>query len=223
MKVTKGNKTIKVLIADDHALIRKGLKKILEMEHDILVTGEAQDGEEAVAKTKELNPDVVLMDINMPKLNGVEATRIFKQEGLRAGVVILTIHEDPEYLFEAVKAGALGFVLKDVEPEGLIKAVRAVYQGESYIQPSMTKELLSEFCRLSEKKADKQEKTKNALTDRQLEVLKLIAQGLTNGEIADKLAISEKTVKNHVSSILRKLDVLDRTQAAIYAIKNNLI
>lgn len=223
MKVTKGNKTIKVLIADDHALIRKGLKKILEMEHDILVTGEAQDGEEAVAKTKELNPDVVLMDINMPKLNGVEATRIFKQEGLRAGVVILTIHEDPEYLFEAVKAGALGFVLKDVEPEGLIKAVRAVYQGESYIQPSMTKELLSEFCRLSEKKADKREKTKNALTDRQLEVLKLIAQGLTNGEIADKLAISEKTVKNHVSSILRKLDVLDRTQAAIYAIKNNLI
>lgn len=211
---------IRVLIADDHALMRQGLKKILEMEKDITVVGEAVDGSDALEKAKALQPQVVLMDINMPGVNGVEAIRAFKKEGVNCGIIILTIHDDPEYLFEGIRAGAMGFVLKDVEPDSLINAVRAVSRGESYIQPNMTKELISEFNRLSEKNARKDD---DHLTKREREVLTHIANGLSNSEIAEKLVISEKTVKNHVSSILRKLNVMDRTQAAIYAIKNKLI
>lgn len=211
---------IKVLIVDDHALMRQGLKKILEMEDNITVVGEASDGLDALKKVKELNPDVVLMDINMPEMSGIDTIKLFKKEGIKCGVIILTIYDEPEYLFEGLRAGAQGFILKDVDSTVLIDAVTAVNRGESFIQPNMTRELIYEFNRLSE---NKKKTNTSPLTKRESEVLKYITEGYSNSEIASKLMISEKTVKNHVSNILRKLDVLDRTQAAVYAIKNNLI
>ncbi len=211
---------IKVLIVDDHALMRQGLRKILEMEDNITVVGEAFDGIDALNKVKTLNPDVVLMDINMPELSGIDTIKLFKEEGIECGVIILTIYDEPEYLFEGLKAGAQGFILKDVDSTVLVDAVIAVSKGESYIQPNMTRELIYEFNRLSENKS---RTDASLLTKRESEVLKYITEGYSNSEIASKLKISEKTVKNHVSNVLRKLDVLDRTQAAVYAIKNNLI
>ncbi len=211
---------INLLIADDHSMVRQGLKQILELEKDIVVTAQASNGNEAVRLAKECKPDIILMDINMPGINGLQAIKEIKQEKLPSKVIVLTIHEDREYLFKTLQMGAEGYVLKDAEPAVLIEAIRNVYNGQSYIQPNMTKELVKEFNRVT--LHEKEKNDENNLTSREIEVLELIAEGMINKEIAKKLYISEKTVKNHVSNIFKKLDVSDRTQAAIYAFKHNM-
>lgn len=211
---------INILIADDHSMLRMGLKQILELEKDITVTAQASNGTEAIKLAKEYLPDVILMDINMPGINGLQAIKEIKQEKLPCKVIVLTIHEDREYLFKTLQMGAEGYVLKDAEPAVLIEAIRNVHGGQSYIQPNMTRELVKEFNRVT--LHEKEKNDENNLTSREVEVLELIAEGMINKEIAKKLYISEKTVKNHVSNIFKKLNVSDRTQAAIYAFKHNL-
>lgn len=211
---------INVLIADDHSLLRQGLKQILELENDIVVIAQASNGNEAVQYAEEYKPDVILMDINMPGLNGLQAIAEIKQKKLSSKIIVLTIHEDREYLFKTLQMGAEGYVLKDAEPAVLIEAIRNVNTGQSYIQPNMTMELVKEFNRVT--LHDKEKHEDNNLTSREIEVLELIAEGMINKEIARQLYISEKTVKNHVSNIFRKLNVSDRTQAAIYAFKHNI-
>ncbi len=212
---------IRVLIADDHSLMRKGLKQILELEKDIEVVGQAADGRQAIEMATSLKPDVVLMDINMPILSGIQAIRMLKDNNTSARIIVLTIHEDKEYLLETIRMGAAGYILKDAEAEHLIEAIRMVCKGKTYIQPNLTTDLIKEFDGLSGSAVIRQA-NENGLTQREKEVLMLISEGLNNREIADTLYISEKTVKNHVSNIFRKLDVCDRTQAAIYAFKHNL-
>ncbi|NMA01385.1 MAG: response regulator transcription factor [Clostridia bacterium] len=212
---------IKVVIADDHALLREGLAKILSLESNFLIVGEANCGDEAIALTRTLKPDVVLMDINMPGLNGIEATKIIKEEMPQVGIIALTIHEDEEYIFELVRAGVSGYILKDIQPEQLIKAIKDVAEGKTAIQPNITAKLLGEFNRLSDRKTNMF--SCDQLTARELEVIKLIAQGMPNKEIASTLYISEKTVKNHITNIFRKLNVEDRTQAALFALKNKIV
>jgi len=212
--------TISVMIADDHSLLRQGLKQILELERDIVVVAQASNGEEAVQYAEEYKPDVILMDINMPGMNGLQAIGEIKQKELSSKIIVLTIHEDREYLFKTLQMGVEGYVLKDAEPYVLIEAIRSVNAGQSYIQQNMTSELVKEFNRVTQHNKEKQED--NNLTPREIEVLELIAEGMINKEIAKKLYISEKTVKNHVSNIFRKINVSDRTQAAIYAFKHNI-
>lgn len=214
------DKTIKVVIADDHALIREGIKQILELESDIAVIGQAGDGEEAFNMAMELNPDIILLDINMPKLNGIETLRKFKDIGIKSKVIILTIHEDKEYILKTLKLGANGYMLKDSSADSLIKGIRDVAKGEKYIQPSVA-DLVSRSSNYDEYFNVSIDKI-NSLTKREYEVLILIAEGLNNKDIADRLYISEKTVKNHVSNIFKKLDLNDRVQAAIFAYKNNI-
>lgn len=212
---------VSVLIADDHALMREGLRKILSMEDKIDVAGEAQDGAAAAEMALALNPDIILMDINMPVTNGIEATKIIKSKNPDIKVIALTIHDQEEYLFELIKAGASGYVLKDVSPGLLIQAIFEVARGESFIHPSMTTKMLNEFSRLST--LSRQKNNPMGLTRREYDVLRLVAHGDSNRSIADKLYISEKTVKNHLTNIFQKLGVEDRTQAAIQAMKNKLI
>ena len=211
---------INVLIADDHVLMRQGLKQILELEKDIAVIAQASNGNDAVKLAREHRPDIILMDINMPGINGLQAIKEIKQEKLQCRIIVLTIHEDREYLFKTLQMGAEGYVLKDAEPSVLVEAIRNVHSGQSYIQPNMTRELVREFNRVT--LHEKEKNDARDLTAREIEVLELIAEGMINKEIAKQLYISEKTVKNHVSNIFRKLDVSDRTQAAIYAFKHNI-
>ena len=208
---------IRILIAEDHAMIREGLKQLLELEKDLKVVGSVPDGQQAVDSYQSMKPDVVLLDINMPRKNGLEAVREIRQMDPDAHVLMLTIHQDREYLFKALDLGAMGYVLKDAESRVLIEAIRTVHAGQTYIHSSMAKELITEFKRI--KNGDD---NPNQLSVRELEVLKLLAKGMVNKEIAGTLFISEKTVKNHISSIFRKLDVQDRTQAAVYALKHHL-
>lgn len=210
--------TIRILIADDHSMVREGLKSLIELEDDIEVVGQAGDGQEAYNKIVELKPDVVLLDINMPIMNGLEVLAKLQSDKIDVNVLILTIHNEIEYLYKAVEIGVNGYVLKDSESDVLIKAIRSINSGESYIQPNMASLLFKKI----NGELDNQVKH-NKLTKREIEVLKLITQGLLNKEIADELCISEKTVKNHVSNIFKKIEVSDRTQAAVYAIKNNLV
>lgn len=214
------DKTIKVVIADDHALIREGIKQILELEDDIIVIGQAGDGEEAFSMAIGLKPDIILLDINMPKLNGIETLIRFKDMGIKSKVIILTIHEDKEYILKTLKLGANGYMLKDSSADSLIKGIRDVAKGEKYIQPSVA-DLVSRSSNYDEYFNISIDKI-NSLTKREYEVLILIAEGLNNKDIADRLYISEKTVKNHVSNIFKKLDLNDRVQAAIFAYKNNI-
>lgn len=212
------NKMITVLIADDHALIREGIKQILELEEDISVVGQANDGEEAFELAEKLNPDIILLDINMPKLNGIETLRRFKDMGIKSKVIILTIHEDKEYILKTLKLGANGYLLKDSSANTLIEGIRKVAKGDNYIQPSVADLVNSTNNDVDNKIIEKI----NSLTNREYEVLVLIAEGLNNKDIAERLYISEKTVKNHVSNIFKKLDLNDRVQAAIFAYKNNI-
>lgn len=209
--------TINVLIADDHPLIREGLSKILSLNEDIKIIGEARDGREAVKMTMKTHPDVVLMDINMPHMNGIEAARVIKSELPQTGIIALTIHDDQEYIDEMIESGVSGFLLKDVEPETLVQSVREVSKGKS----------LFEEDHRGKKTADRKTYLKRdgleELTRRELDVLQLIAKGMCNKDIAESLFISEKTVKNHLTNIFRKINVDDRTQAALFAIKKGIV
>lgn len=216
--------TIRVLIADDHPLLRQGLGKVLELETNIKVVGEAGDGEEAILRVRELKPHVVLMDLNMPRVNGIEAARQIREEFADIRVIALTVHEDDDKVFEVFQAGVNGYILKDVSAERLIEAVKAVYIGETVIHPIISTKLFKELNRISSTPSvPRKEILEEPLTSREEEVLKLIARGISNQAIARELFISEKTVKNHITNIFRKIKVNDRTQAALYAIKTKLI
>jgi len=214
-------KKIKVLISDDHTLIREGLRKILSTEKAIEVVGEAEDGQQAIEQANKLKPDIILMDITMPRINGIEATRIIKNECPDIGIIALTIHDQEEYLFELIKAGASGYVLKDISSDLLVQTILGVARGESFIPPSMTTRIFAEFSRLSSRHS--QDTLPEGLTRREVDVLRLVAQGESNRAIAQKLYISEKTVKNHLTNIFQKLGVIDRTQAALLAVKNKIV
>lgn len=214
-------KRVKVLITDDHTLVREGLRKILSTEEAIEVVGEAEDGQQAIEQAMKIKPDIILMDITMPKVNGIEATRIIKNEYPEIGIIALTIHDQEEYLFELIKAGASGYVLKDISSDLLVQTILGVARGESFIPPSMTTKIFAEFSRLSSRHA--QDNLPQGLTRREVDVLRLVAHGESNRNIAQKLYISEKTVKNHLTNIFQKLGVIDRTQAALLAVKNKIV
>jgi two-component system NarL family response regulator len=217
------DKRTKVLIADDHRVVREGLCAILETKDDIQVVGEAQDGGEAVEKARSLVPDVILMDISMPGMTGAEATRLIKREYPHIGVIALTMYEEDQYIFDLVRAGATGYLLKDSDSAQIVAAIRAISRGESLIHPSVASKILAEFSLLSEGKGKKRTFLEHDLSEREITVLRLVADGKTNKEIANVLDLSEKTVKNHVRNIFHKLRVYDRTQAAILAIRKGII
>jgi NarL family two-component system response regulator LiaR len=208
---------IRVLIADDHAIVRQGLRTFLELQEDIEVVGDAADGEAALAGVQRHEPDVVLMDLVMPNLGGVEAIRRLRELRPETRVLVLTSFLDDEKLFPAVRAGAAGYLLKDIEPAELVRAIRTVADGEALLHPAVAARLMEEFSDSERPVADE------ALTAREREVLLAIARGLPNKQIALELGIAEKTVKTHVSSILSKLGLTDRTQAALYAVRAGLI
>lgn len=217
---------IKVLLADDQRLVRAGFASILEDEDDITVAGEAADGEQALAACRELLPDVALMDIRMPGMDGLEATRRITADRRLDGVkvVILTTFDLDEYAFSALKAGASGFMLKDVPPAELLAAVRAVHSGDAVVAPSTTRRLIDEFSTvLPSTTSQPLSRGLQRLTEREREVLTLVAQGLSNGEIAARLVLSEATVKTHVGRILSKLDLRDRVQAVVLAYETGLV
>lgn len=209
---------VEVVIVDDHVMVREGIKQLLEMDGDIRVIGEASDGEEGLKVVEATDPDVLLLDVNMPKMNGLEVLQKIKESGIKRKVLILTIHNEVEYLLKAIEIGVDGYVLKDSELSVLRRAIFAVNEGNTYIQSSLAPLLKK---RLEE--PDVVESNEEGLTKREMEVLKLIAEGLYNKEIADRLTISEKTVKNHVSNIFRKINVSDRTQAAVFAIRSGYV
>ena len=213
---------IRVLIADDQALVRGGFRMILEAQKDIEVVGEASDGQGALAQARELDPDVVLMDIRMPELDGLEATRRLVSGDGSARVLMLTTFDLDEYVYEAMKAGASGFLLKDVRPEQLAEAVRVVAAGDSLLAPAITQRLIAEFVRRPPPGSGAPTEL-SELTERELEVLKLIARGLSNGEIASALFVSEATVKTHVTHVLTKLKLRDRVQAVVLAYESGLV
>jgi NarL family two-component system response regulator LiaR len=209
---------IRVLIADDHHVVRGGLRALLETEEDIVVVGEASDGVEAVLKMRSLNPDVLLLDLVMPRKNGIEAIQDIKHENPEARILVLTSFSDDDKVFAAIKAGALGYLLKDSSTQELIQAIRDVYNGESSLHPAIARKLIRELNR----PASNLPKTDEPLTEREVEVLVYVARGYSNQEIADALIISERTVRTHVSNILSKLHLANRTQAALYALKEGL-
>ena len=214
---------IRVLVADDQALIRSGFKMILESEDDIEVIAEATDGAEAQRLAGELRPDVVLMDVRMPNMDGVEATRRVVSAG-HSRVLILTTFDLDEYLFDGIRAGASGFLLKDVPPDDLIDAVRAVARGDGLVEPRMTRRLLNEFAARPERPGGKAAtRVADLLTERELEVFMEVAKGCTNSEIAESLFISETTVKTHVAHILMKLELRDRIQAVVLAYESGML
>jgi len=214
--------TIRLFLCDDHSIFRQGIRKLLELEPDVLVVGEASDGQEMLDMLKKTGPDVILLDIGMPKMDGVTATYKAKKILPRARIVILTVYEDELHIFQAIKAGAMGYLLKDVSFDELMEAIRCVYKGEALIQPVVAAKVLKEFAMLDKRGIKEGDKFYSGLTERQKEILRLIALGGTNKEIAHKLNLSEKTVKNHISSIFQTLHVNNRTQAAIYALDKKI-
>ena len=212
---------IRTLLADDHTLFRKGLHTLLEQMHGIEVVGEAATGEEVVTQARELIPDVILMDIKMPVINGIEASRQVLQENPHIGIILVTMFDDPDSVFSGMRAGARGYVLKEAEPEELRRAIEAANRGEVILCPIMAKKVLGLFG--SGPSTRNQGLPYDELTQRELQVLQLAAEGLINKEIAEKLVISEKTVKNHISNIFSKLQVNDRTQAVLYALRKGLV
>lgn len=209
---------IRVMIADDHSLIREGLKQLLEFDGSIKVVGEAANGVECLENLEKYDPEVLLLDINMPEMNGIEVLKKLKQNQSKVKVLILTVHNELDYLMNAVDIGVEGYIMKDSESSELKKAIRAVRDGENYIQSSLIPALNN---RLMNRDIDKDKVA--SLTNRELEVLIQVANGMFNKEIATNLNISERTVKNHISNIFKKIEVSDRTQAAVFAIKNNII
>jgi NarL family two-component system response regulator LiaR len=208
---------ISVLIADDHPVVRLGLRTFLDLQEDMEILDEAGDGAEAVKKVEQLLPDVVLMDLVMPGMDGIEATRRIRAISPSTKVIVLTSFADDNKVIPAVKAGAAGYLLKDVRPHDLADAIRAVYRGEALLHPAVAAKLMQEVAHGSSLAPGE------GLTDRELDVLRLIAHGLPNKEIARSLVISEKTVKTHVSNILQKLHLADRTQAALYAVRQGIV
>lgn len=212
---------IKVLIADDHAILRDGIRLLLEAQSDIEVVDEAADGREAVGKAIELEPEVVLMDIAMPFLNGLEATREIKKAVPSTKVVVLTMHDSEEYILQILNAGASGYVLKHASGSDLLAAIRAVHRGGSYLHPTVTRKVIDDYLRRLS--ADRERTTFDGLTEREMQILKLITAGNTNQSIAEQLCLSIKTVQTHRTHIMEKLGVHDRTELVKYAIRKGLV
>ena len=208
---------IRALVVDDHAIIRKGMRAVLELVPDIELVGEAENGRQAVKLDAELSPDVILMDLMMPEMNGIECIKQIKTQHASARILVLTNFAGEDMIFPAIKAGAMGYHLKDSSPEALIEAIRQVSRGVASLHPSIAKKLLDELNH-----AEKQHLPDESLTQREVEILRLLAQGLENREIAEKLFISEATVRTHVSNILGKLHLASRTQAALYALREGI-
>ncbi|WP_030667766.1 response regulator [Streptomyces cellulosae] len=215
--------TIRVLIADDQQMVRQGFTVLLNTQPDIDVIGQAVDGVDAIVKVGELAPDVVLMDIRMPELGGIEATRRITGERPDIKVLVLTTFDLDEYVYEALRAGASGFLLKDASADKLAEAVRVVAAGDALLAPGITRRLIAEFSRLDDRPRAPLKERVGGLTERETEVLALIAQGLSNAEIAERLVVAEQTVKTHVGRILVKLGLRDRTQAAVFAYESGLV
>lgn len=219
------SETIKVILADDHNLFRKMLFHLLSDENDIEVIGEASTGKEALDQCKEKNPDILILDINMPVMDGLETIRLLHEENNNIKVIILTAIEDDDYIFKFIREGATAYLLKDTTPQEMLKTIRAAYYGESLIQAKVMKKILNEFCKLSEQKEKKVQpitnsKALDSLTEREKEVLSLIAKGMNNKEIASSLVISEATVKTHVANLMNKLEKRDRVELVLYALKS---
>ncbi len=208
---------IRVLVVDDHAIVRKGICALLSREHEIEVIGEAGDGEEAIVQARSQCPDVILMDLVMPRLDGIEAIKQIVAQQSQARILVLTSFAADDKVFPAIKAGALGYLLKDSSPDELVQAIRQVYRGEPSLDPSIARKLLQELLH-----PPKTAPTTDPLTERELDVLRLVAQGKSNREIAEQLVITEMTARTHVSNILSKLHLASRTQAALYALKEGI-
>jgi len=213
---------IKVLLVDDHALFREGLRSLLDDQDDIEIVGEAEDGLEATKLVAALNPTVILMDINMPIIDGVEATRIILKENNSVGIIILTMYPQDEYVFEALKAGAKAYLLKDTRSKQLLEVIRTVHAGQAVIDAEMIARLLDEFRRMATEK-EKKVPHVQALNEQERTILTLVANGASNKDIAAELALSERTIKNYLSIIFQKLQVNNRTEAAIRAVKDGLV
>lgn len=216
-KQIRRSETIRVLVVDDHTIIRKGIRAVLDLVPDIDLVGEAENGNQAITLDLELAPDVVLMDLMMPEMDGITCIKQIRKKRPKARILVLTNFAGEDMIFPAIKAGAMGYHLKDSSPEALIDAIRQVNQGVASLHPSIAKRVLEEF-----QDSDKQKLSEEPLTQRELEILRLIAQGLENKEIAEQLVISEATVRTHVSNILGKLHLASRTQAALYALREGL-
>lgn len=213
---------ISVLLADDHALFRDGLVSLLSMQEEIEVAGIANDGQEALEKARELVPDLILMDIKMPRMNGLEATRLIKEEMPHIRIVMLTVSEDDHDLFEAIKNGAEGYLLKTINAQELVDLLKGVFRGEAPISRTMARKILHEFA-LRSRRPEPEAITRDDLSRREVEVLQLVSEGSTDKEIAARLCISPRTVKNHMHNILDKLHLQNRVQAATYALRQGLI
>ncbi len=218
-----GNEKLRVMVVDDHALFRRGLEMVLGGEPDIELVGEASDGEEAVQKATEVMPDIVLMDVRMPKRSGIEATAEIKELMPHVKILMLTISDEETDLYDAIKAGASGYLLKEIPIEEVADAIRGVWAGQSRISPSMASKLLTEFAAISKGAEERPSMPAPRLTDREMEVLRLVAQGLNNRDIAKQLFISENTVKNHIRNILEKLHLHSRMEAVVYAVREKMI
>jgi DNA-binding NarL/FixJ family response regulator len=220
---TGGAEPIRVLVVDDHVLFRRGLDMVLGQEPDIALVGEAGDGAEALAKAADLLPDIVLLDVRMPRRSGIEACAAIKEVVPTTRIIMLTISDDEADLYDAVKAGASGYLLKEISIDEVSAAIRAVAGGQSLISPAMASKLLSEFASMIKKSDDSRQIPAPRLTDRELDVLKLVARGMNNREIGAKLFISENTVKNHIRNILEKLQLHSRMEAVMYAVREKIL
>ena len=218
-----GSETLRVMVVDDHALFRRGLEMVLGSEPDIELVGEASDGEEAIQKATEVMPDIVLMDVRMPKRSGIEATAEIKELMPHVKILMLTISDEETDLYDAIKAGASGYLLKEIPIDEVADAIRGVWAGQSRISPSMASKLLTEFAAISKGADERPSMPAPRLTDREMEVLRLVAQGLNNRDIAKQLFISENTVKNHIRNILEKLHLHSRMEAVVYAVREKMI